>query len=354
MIAALILALLAPLQELEPRQQAPEGPVYVSVSELSVQVYRPQHVRVEELYHLGQQMLGRNLCIRERGSPANLVANIQLLGDALVLYDTKDSLQRLVPMLQSLDQEVKPPSSDGAGAVTQTWEYTPRYLSIETTYEVLQPLRRLVFQPEVRTTTVSTGAATQTSNITVSEERRLVIVRDTPDRIQEIRELLQRVDVPQDQVTLTCWLLQGGAVPAGRDGAGTLEDVFERRAAEDHASQLPPDLVEHLQRLVPGETFERVGFALLQTAVSTRAPVSMQLTNMFGGDSWFLELRPSAFDHEVGTLSVDGCTLSHGGGAAQQRVFSTSLVLRGGEFTVVGASGEAPILVAIRVTPVGR
>ena len=338
MLPTFLLALLPTLLATSAPQQtggdAGGGPVLVSVSDLGVSRYRPQHLDAGELVRLVQQMVGRRLFVAERGGyQSDPVWNVQLIGDTLVLYDTKEYLQRMSAMLAELDLTEGPAPSSPSERVT-TWEYTPRYLSLEATYEILQPLRRFL-DPGVETRLTATPAGNPTSNISLSEERRLVVVRDSAERVKEIRELLQRVDLPQDQVTITCWLLQGGA------GAG-------------EKSGLPAELSEHLARLVPGQAFRRIGFGLLQSSVSTQGPVSMQLADSVNGQPpYHLVLRPMAYDRESGSLSVSGCTLSYAGGGGNS-LFSTSAVLRGGEFTVIGASGSDPILVAIRVTPVGK
>jgi len=350
-LAALPLLIPGPVQEIDQthQQQDPDGPVIVSAAELSVKVYRPRNADARQLSHLAQEMLGRQLWVRERGVPSSPVFNVQLLGDALVLYDTEENVRRMIATLEKLDMP-----SEGTGGPRveslETWEYTTRYLSLESVYELLQPLQRFVNQIDPREAALRPGGIPQANNISVSEERRLLVVRDTAERVGEIRELLQRVDVPADQVTITCWLLQGGSAPAAQSEVGTLDTVFEQRGS----AALPAELAEHLGKLVPGQEFRQVGFALLQSSVSTRQGISVQLDSTLER-SYALDLMPSAFDRQNGSLTVSYCTLTATWATTgPQRLFTTSATLRSGEYTVLGASGSTPILVAIRVTPVAR
>jgi hypothetical protein len=356
MSPVLLLAALSFLPLPAPQEQVPgpvgelDGPVVVSTSDLRVVTYRPEHADAGELGRLAQQMLGRRLYVKERGLPSDQVLNIQLLGDALVLYDTDEYVGQMLATLAELDQPAK---GKEAPVRFETWEYTPRYLSLEAVYELLQPLRRFIDDFDRRVSSAMV-AGQGVLNISASEERRLLVVRDTAERVGEIRELLQRLDVPTDQVAITCWLLQGSAAQAdGEGGGGALDDVFGQRAAAQAA--LPTELAEHLRQLVPGQVFRQVGFGLLQTSVATRQSVSLQLSRVEDGAAgvFYLTLRPTAYDRESGSLTAESCTLSRAEGG-QAALFSTSLVLRGGEFTVVGASGGTPLLVAIRVTAVGR
>jgi len=326
LLATLSPTFLAPAPPQDPGAQEPNAPDLVHVAELKVKRYQPQHVDAYDLVRLTEQMIGRKLYLHERGGySSEPVGNLQLIGDTLVLYDTEDYLVRMVQMIEELDRaEQRGESHPTQSKLYETWEFTPRYLSLDAVVGAVQPLQRHL-----------TEGTNTTSNISFSELRRMVVVRDTVERVSEIRALFERIDVPQDQVTITCWLLQG---------TGSLED-----------SEVPggAGLVDHLTRLLPGQGFRTIGFGLLQSSVSTQRSVSIQLADSSEGQPpYFLELRPEAYDRQTGSLSVSSCSLSYAPGASPN-LFSTDAVLRGGEYTVIGASGASPILVAILVTPVG-
>ena len=177
-------------------------------------------------------------------------------------------------------------------------------------------------------------------NLSVARERGLLVVRETPDRLKEIHELLKRIDTPKPQVLITCQLIRGG------------KDI--------EAGALTGELYAHMEKLVPGFRFDQVGFGMLQSAVVPGGMVSLKLDTNYG-DSYELSFQPVALEQETGTLSVANCTLfkqrrqAQGAvhaGDSRVRVFSTDTMFRGNEYTVLGASGMDPIFVVVRVVPV--
>lgn len=295
----------------------PQEPSLLSIRQVELASFKPQNLDPNELVVLAQRLLGRSFYVIENGgydSPP--VENVHLLGSTLVLYDVPEQLKRILPTLQQLDQAGGDRAHREASSL-QTWEYAPRYLSLESVLNVLRPLERPVEDAR---------------NLSISPEQRLLIVRDSPERIGEIKALIERVDVPQDQVTISCWLLQG--VPQGASGAA-----------------LPADLAEHLKRLLPGQTFHPAGFGMLQVTVSTQRPISLLMGP--GAQMYQLELQPSAYDAQTGSLSVASCALSQTGGNGRL-LFSTAVVLRGSKYTVIGASGAEPTLVAVQLQPVAK
>jgi len=287
-----------------------DQPALLSIRQIELASFKPQNLDPQELAVLAQRLLGRQFYVIENGGYDSApVENVHLLGSTLVLYDIPEQLKRMLPTLQQLDQAGGDRAQQEA---LQSWEYAPRYLSLESVLDVLRPMQR-----------------PNTNNLSISPEQRLLIVRDTADRIAEIKTQIQRVDVPQDQVTVTCWLLQGGV--QGGNGA-----------------TLPSDLAEHLKRLLPVQTFHPVGFGMLQVTVSTQRPISLQMGP--GTEMYELELQPTAYDAQTGSLSVGSCALKQIAG--NRMLFSTAVVLRGGAYTVVGASGAEPTLVAVQLLPV--
>ena len=295
-----------------------DQPALLSIRQIELASFKPQNLDPQELVILAQRLLGRQFYVVENGGyESHPVENVHLLGSTLVLYDVPEQLKRLLATLQQLDQAGGDRSQQQTQAL-QNWQYAPRYLSLESVLDVLRPMQRQL------------GPLQNSSNLTVSPEQRLLVVRDQPDRIAEIKALIERVDVPQDQVTVTCWLLQGGSQ------AGT-------------GATLPSELAEQLKRLLPGQTFHSVGFGMLQVTVSTQRPISLQMGP--GALMYELELQPTAYDAQTGSLSVGSCALTLTS-TDRRRLFSTAVVLRGGAYTVVGASGAEPTLVAVQLLPV--
>jgi hypothetical protein len=321
----------APPQSPNGNQQESASPTkydLVSLADISLTRFRPENVDAGELTELARRLIGREIYVVENGGYDSApVANIQLLGSSLVIYDVPQHAARTLKTLRELDQVVQQGAQDSAPSQVQTWEYTPRYLSLEAAYHAVGTLQR-EYEGHM--------------NLSLTEERRLLVVRDDAERVAEFRELLERVDVPEDQVTISCWLLQGAsggnAAPSGASPA---------------RGSIPAELAEHLARLVPGQSFQPFGYGMLQVSSATDREVSLQL-GAGGPQMYQLELRPTAYDRQTGSLTVASCSLRALNRGDFPQLFTTSAVLRGGSYTVIGASGAEPILVAVLVRPVGK
>jgi len=323
LLAGILLACatLAPVGAQATSETVPAPPV-LSIDDLVIAHYRPLRVDPDELLGVSQRMLGRAFYVRERGGKAGgPVANLQLLGDSLLVYDEKGSVERMLALLRSLDSDEAEGLPEGASPVV-VQEFRPRFARIGTILDVLKPTRHEVM---VR------GAAVQ--SVSFVKERNLVILRDEPAAVADLLELLQRIDVPQPEIQLQCILL----MPGKEQGPGPV---------------LPEELRRELKTLVPRYDFQSVGFALLRTGVNPGTRIRALLGDV-DDQSYELSFRPTAFDAESGSLSVEYCSLVRSltgtTDPPRQSIFSTSMMMRGDEYTVLGASGAEPVFVVVRV-----
>lgn len=261
-------------------------------AELVLEQYPVQNVRPEELLVLVQTMTKR----AGRGdTPPPL-----LLGTKIVIYDTKEEVQRTLELLQRLDEPLAPSRKPAP------IEYRPRFLSLNTAFQAVKEL----------------------SDLSIVQERGLLVLHDSPDSTEAALALLERLDLPAQQVLLTCQLLEVGGSAQG--------------------PALPRELGDNLQKLLPGSTFAPVAMAMLQTSVGGEARVSLQLEST--GKRYRFELVPSAFDASTGSLTVTDCSLIEEADKPRE-LFRTSTVLHGGEYTVLAATGATPRLLVVRVVP---
>lgn len=309
-LAISILSLSA-LSAQKPESEANQPPVF-SITELSIERYTPANIPAGQLEDLARGMIGREFYLDERGGRTGPpIENMSLIGDTILLYDTVEYLDRMLASLKAMDTPGESQELQEQDPLV-TFHYTPRYLSIKDTWSLLDGL---------------------TNNITVAKERSILVVRDYDSRVREIEALLERVDVPMEQILVTAYLVRA---TGGAEGA----------------VPLPADLREHLGKLVPGMSFEVAGFAMLQTAVLPASGTGLQLTLTASDaqDDFRLSFKPTAYDTKTGSLSVESCSLQEFTNHGPTMVFSTSTLLRGGEYTVLGASGAQPIFVAVRLT----
>jgi hypothetical protein len=330
----LALPLVSKAQEAKPPSaRAAEVPV-VSVDVIELRTYAPLHVPVDGLLDIAERTVGRKLFVIERGGEQGPpVDNLSRLGGSIVMYDEPAYVARMLSSLQALD---KPPVQGDADALVVR-EYAPRYISLSSAGDALQPFQRRY---------ESGGGATHTvrDNVSYLRERNQIVLRDTEENLGRMQDLLQRLDVPEPQALLTCYLVQ--ADPSG-DGAG-----------------LPKDLLANLGRIVPQFRFRSLGFALLQTSIAPGRNLSLRIDG--GPEVGFdLSFSPVAYDPSTASLSVQNCILQRDQytavtrdgvterqRAGDRRLFSTNTVFRGGEYTVLGATGAEPVFLVVRLTPV--
>jgi len=320
----ILLACLAPAtthargQAQDPGEQ--EGPPLVSVGELSLEHYTPRYSRAKELYILADRMIGRQLFVRERGGyNANPVNNLSLLGDQIVLYDTGEYVKTLLGTLQALDL----PGGEKEQAGTQpyvTSHYVPRYISLASAEQTISPLRR----------TLDDGH----NNLGLVEERRTLVLRDTQARIDEMLKLLASIDLPEEQVLLRVFLLEG-------------------HPGDDEAGHAPAELLRNLKQLLPGTGFRSLGYAMLRTGVVPQRPVELSM-NGKSGLQFELSFWPVAYDKQSGTITARDCSVesTENSPGGERSLLRTDTLFRGKEYTVLGATGSDPIFVVVHVEPV--
>jgi len=330
----LALPLAPPAQNPEAQGARSAGPPVVSVDTIQLRTYTPAFVSAEGLLQIAERTVGRSLFVLERGGmEGEPVDNLSQLGRSIVLYDEPAYVARMLSALQALDQ----PTGKKEADPLVVREYAPRYISLSSAGEALQPFQRRYEAGEGATRTL-------TDSLSYLRERNQIVLRDTEENLGRMEELLKRLDVPEPQALLTCYLVQ--ADPSG-DGAG-----------------LPKDLLANLAKIVPQFRFRSIGFALLQTSIAPGRSLTLRIDG--GPEVGFdLSFSPVAYDPTTASLSVQNCTVQRDlyasvtrdgtterQRAGDRRLFTTNTVFHGGEYTVLGATGADPVFLVVRLTPV--
>lgn len=277
------------------------GLEFVNLGELVLDQYEVMNVDPGGLFQVADSMIGRRFSVKEDGPGSAPVTSVRQLGRTIVLYDTKEHVRRARELLERLDQ---------AGArqpAPQPIEYRPRFVSLKTAMEAIVDI----------------------ADYSLVMERGLIVLHDSTPAMESALALLRRIDEPEKQVLLTCLLLEVGA---SGQGPG-----------------LPRELTDNLQRLLPQSSFAQVGMAMLKTSVGGQDPLSVQIEST--GKRYRFSLVPVAFDEETGSLNVTDCKLLEEAGDGSRELFRTNTVLRGGEYTVLAATGATPRLLVVRVSP---
>jgi hypothetical protein len=169
-----------------------------------------------------------------------------------------------------------------------------------------------------------------TPNVTWLEQPAMIVMRDTPESVEQMLGLMRRLDVAPPQVQVSCWLLTGADDKA------------------DGTADLPEDLVRNLSRIVPDDAFRRLCVTMIRTSVLPGQAQKLR-SDFFSGEfdeKFELLLEPAGFDPAAGVLPITRCRFE----ASTGQEFETSVTLRSGEYTVLGAAGIDPLYVVLQVT----
>jgi hypothetical protein len=153
--------------------------------------------------------------------------------------------------------------------------------------------------------------------ITALPERNLLLVHDTPEQVEAIKAFIAGIDQPTPQVTITYYVVIGVSGPAS-----------DRPA--------PVELVENLKRLVPTESYHLEHSGVLRSSGNGKMIVEDAFMQIL--------LEPASYNKQEGVLTLASCRFEY-----YKRAFSTSATLRKGEYTVLGAAGEEPAFLVLRL-----
>ncbi len=319
-----------PAQDLQDMARAHGLPVFSS-DQVKVTLFTPQHASAAQLINSIHPIHGRQFILEENGARQTPPRNLQGVGDSILIFDTPEYTARVVATLQALDlesvAEPREPQEFMAEAELEMFEYSPQFISFDAALQALKP-----FDQKVQVQR-SDWSVTRLPALTAAEELGHILVRETPNVIVNIRELLARVDVPAPHITLSCLVLQATREP-GSDG-------------------LPAELVSNLSALVPYDQFEQLTMGLLTSSVKAGGKLSLRMPT---GDNrtCSLHMRVGAFDGTGDTLTFDQINFSMYHGAAGNGPaladFTTAATITNGEYVVLGASGPQPIFAVLRMT----
>ncbi len=318
-VLALVLASHSPChaQEAPPADAVTDEHVYpqASTSELRTEFFRPVNVNLNEIKNLAEEFHGRQIWVTERGGrAAPPVENIQRLGDSLLIYDVDERVREILAWLVDTDSRYAAHDEQDAPTSLAVIEWSPRHVSLQSAWTALEPFRRMVM------TLGAEGVRSQVPNLSLINDRGLLVIRDEVSQLDAMKQLLERIDVPEPQLFLTCLVIVGD------------------RSASASSPGLPADLVSDLAKLVPYEHFRIESLGMVRTSAFSKS-IELRTDNK---DS--LELRPDAWDEQTSTLSAQCRFNAHTGFN-----FETRTALSTGEYTVLGASGTQPLFAVLRI-----
>lgn len=209
-------------------------------------------------------------------------------------------------------------------------EFALRHLTLSDAIEALRPLARDVHQRG------PSGETVVVPNLSYVHARGIVVVHDSPRRVQRIEDLLARIDVPRPQLRVSAWLIRGAQ---GDD---------DPSAAGEADGRIPAEAMEGLAALVPYDGFELVSFALLRSDGTSE----MAMTDARDGIEYRMVLDPESFDAQAKRLTLARCALDIlrvEGTRRTTRSFTTAASLTAGEYVVLGGVGADADFLVLRM-----
>ncbi|MCA8978700.1 MAG: hypothetical protein H6831_02725 [Planctomycetes bacterium] len=291
--------------------QEPEGSWDVPVA-----IFTPKYSSPYELAQTCERLFIEGLVSEDAQS-----RNVRFvpLDSAIVVSGPNPHMARALELLGQLDETAR---SESRVQALRVREYALKHLTMEDARVALRPLFRQIQQTDQA---YVIGMAVSSDNISFIQTRGAIVVRDTDERIEEIFALLERLDVPRQQVLLRSYLIRG--VDGGND------------------PRVPTEVTESLKQLVPYEQFELVSFAMVRSDVTA----DMGMTDATASAEYRMQFDPGTYDVESRRLNFASCRFDItriDGTARVTRQFATSASLTADEYTVLGGVGaDADFLV---------
>lgn len=275
--------------------------------------YMPKYLATMELYEIASELYGKSIFVNDNWHDTLLFTN-----QGLLIFDKKGPALDLLERLKELDESQAPNTT----AKLVATHYQPRHLSAYSLMQGLAP-----FQSSIS----DNFSRTPTTNISVLDERGVLVIRDYKDRVAEILTTLEALDKPAPQVMVVCQILHG--------------------VHGDATKPASEDLQEQLRGLLPYQSYHIESNGMLRS--SAVAGTSMEIKMDSGKSEYRLKMRVGAYDAKTGALDLSQCELSlFDPQMGTQHLFNTSATIFKGEYAVLGVTGAEPLFLVVQLHPV--
>lgn len=322
MICTLLLGLTAAIPTAALQQETPS----YTRDQLELTTYTPRWIDAEELYGVAEEMFGRLILVDNRH-----IQNINVLYDSLLIYDLPAECARITTTLTGLEQRYLDANAEEYVDTDlpllhdiPLLDFRLRAMELDAALQALQPNMREISARN------SDGEYLSFPNVQPMNDA-LLLLRDTQQNLDAMRSLLQKLDQPPPQVSVSAWVLRGGSV--------------------DAAVGLPAELGKNLSVLLPGMKFAVESRGMLQSSAEPGHQIQLR---MRGAEEtrYDLNLITGPYDAENGRMTLQSCEFFvQPEGEDAELLFETSTVLRLGEYAVIGLTGAEPVMLVLRFAP---
>lgn len=292
----------------------------------------PKNMSVTQLYELGSQLWGRRFMVARIGGTRS---NLLVTGNTLLIHDTEERAVRIHKNLTTLDAEAEQGKQQGGDLTTEVIPL--QYVNVNDMTNALTSYRRSV-------NLYKNGQASRINTLAASQQTNSLIVRDTSENISAIKKVVARLDKPAPKARNL--MLQALVIQGNKDPGGTLP--------------VPEELKRGLSKLVPYPHFRTLGMGIVNCKVSDGADARLGV-DLGTGSSCTLELKDMQINGgnlDIGALQcrlvmrtpIDG-KQPNGPANTSGQDLNTSLSAELGGYTVLGAMGQNPYFIVLKVTP---
>jgi hypothetical protein len=272
-----------------------------------IEYFQPEKASVVELLGIWRQLYPQVT----HSNPAFCSPRLAIFGGKILVKGNEREMPGVLAQLKQLDQSY---TSEVPTRRVETFHYQVRHVPLEPIFLCLHQ--------------TFGGQGVDSANISMIEDRGVVIVRGTPSMVKEAATLIKGLDVPRPQVMVAFYIIRG--------------------TSKEEADQLvPADLSRDLSTLVPYEAFEILTTAFLPTDTVSRMEMEVDLADDWGVCQ--LQLHPQAYDQGSGALTFGKIEFTILPNNQPRRTFSTSTSIRRGQYTVLGAVGADPVFVVAQM-----
>jgi hypothetical protein len=283
--------------------------------------YMPKYLASMELYEIASELYGKAILVNDDWHDT-----LRLTNQGLLVFDKKGPALDLLERLKELDESQAPNETIELVAT----QYQPRHLSAHSLLQGLAP-----FHTTINTDPNSRNGGSRgrmgSVNISVLDERGILVIRDYKDRVAEILTTLEALDKPAPQVMVVCQILHGVRGDATKPAAD--------------------DLQKQLRELLPYQSYHIESNGMLRSSAVSGSTMEIKMDS--GKTEYRLKMRVGAYDAETGALDLSQCELTlFDQQMGTQQLFNTSATIFKGEYAVLGVTGAEPLFLVVQLHPV--
>lgn len=297
----------------------------IDPNNMVIKSFQPTNLDYVEFYTLASELYERSILVGD-----DWHSNLRYAQNrGITIYEEAGEIDELLTRLTLLDESQEMEPNQPLVVV----EYQPRFVSPKGLMDGIQSFEAMVMD-------TSHSDRVSVRNISLMRERGLFVIRDIPQRAQQIIATLERLDQPEPQTMMICQVIRGSNQQP-KEG--------ETRASDEVAAQL--------KQILPHQYYTVSGTGMLRAGVSSKTTLELFMDQAnHANEQYRLEMNIGSYDPEGGSMNLDTCELStkHRSNQTSHTLFQTSTTIYNGEYAVLGVTGAEPLFLVVQLLPIAK